>query len=151
MNRNKGHQRGKSLKHRAQDKRGGNSAAELPTGPPGSLAHEAARYLEALAVKNHTPDTIEGRRDALKVFLLWTGERDLTNPAAITKPILESYQRHLWRWRKKNGKPLGISTQRGRLGTLKDFFSWLAKQNAIPANPASELELPRPEKRLPKE
>jgi integrase/recombinase XerD len=151
MNRKKGHQRGKHLRHRDRDKRGGNRADELPTGPPGSLAHEAAAYLESLAVRNYTPDTIEGRRDALKFFLLWAHERELRQPAEITKPILESYQRHLWRWRKKNGKPLGVSTQRGRLGTVKDFFSWLTKQNAILANPASELEMPRPEKRLPKE
>jgi integrase/recombinase XerD len=151
MNRKRGHQRGKHLRHRGRDKRGGNPADELPTGPPGSLAHEAAAYLESLAVRNYTPDTIEGRRDALKFFLLWAHERELRQPSEITKKILESYQRHLWRWRKKNGKPLGISTQRGRLGTLKDFFSWLTKQNHIPANPASELEMPRPEKRLPKE
>ena len=44
-----------------------------------------------------------------------------------------------------------MSTQRGRLGTLRDFFSWLTKQNLIPANPASELEMPRQEKRLPRE
>jgi integrase/recombinase XerD len=150
-NRKKGHSRGKHLRHRAQDKRGGNHAVELPTGPPGTLAGEAARYLENLAVRNYTPDTIEGRRDALKIFLLWANERDLTAPAAITKPILESYQRHLWRWRKKNGKPLGVSTQRGRLGTLKDFFKHLCKNNLLSANPASELDLPRPEKRLPKE
>ena len=151
MNRRKGHERGQRLRHRDPGKRGGNAAAELPTGPPGSLAHEAARYLEALAVRNHTSDTIEGRRDALKFFLLWAHERELRHPSEITKPILESHQRHLWRWRKKNGKPLGVSTQRGRLGTLRDFFSWLTKQNLIPANPASEIELPRPEKRLPKE
>ncbi len=147
----KGYQATRKLRERNQDKRGGNAANELPAGPPGSLAREAAAYLENLAVRNYTPDTIEGRRDALKFFLLWARDRELTDPAAITKPILESYQRHLWRWRKKNGKPLGISTQRSRLGTLKDFFSWLAKQNLITANPASELELPRPEKRLPKE
>jgi integrase/recombinase XerD len=149
--RKKGHQRGKHLRHRDRDKRGGSPADELPTGEPGSLAHEAAAYLESLAVRNYTPDTIEGRRDALKFFLIWAHERELRQPSEITKPILESYQRHLWRWRKKNGKPLGISTQRGRLGTLKDYFSWLTKQNAILANPASELEMPRPEKRLPKE
>ncbi|GAA5484549.1 tyrosine-type recombinase/integrase [Haloferula sargassicola] len=46
---------------------------------------------------------------------------------------------------------MSVSTQRGRPGTLKDYFSWLTKQNAIPANPASELEMPRPERRLSKE
>ena len=60
-------------------------------------------------------------------------------------------RRHLWRWRKQNGKPLGISTQRSRLSTLKDYFAWLTKQNLLTANPASELELPRQEKRLPVE
>jgi len=151
MNKKKGHQRSKHLRDRAQDKRGGNAAAELPTGAQGTLAHHAAQYLERLAVRNYTADTIEGRKDALKVFLLWAIERDLTEPNAITKLILESYQRHLWRWKKQNGKPLGISTQRGRLSTVKDFFAYLVKSNHIPANPASEIEMPRSEKRLPKE
>ena len=151
MSGKKGYQATKRLRRRRRDKRGGNPAAELPAGRPGSLAAEALRYLEHLAVRNYTPDTIEGRRDALKVFLAWAHPRELHQPAQITKPILESYQRHLWRWRKKNGKPLGISTQRARLGTLKDYFAWLCKQNALSANPASELEMPRPEKRLPAE
>ena len=151
MNKKKGHQRSKHLRDRDQGKRGGNAATDLPTGAPGTLANHAARYLQNLAVRNYTADTIEGRKDALKVFLLWSIERDLTEPNAITKLILESYQRHLWRWKKQNGKPLGISTQRGRLSTVKDFFAYLVKSNHIPANPASELEMPRSEKRLPKE
>jgi site-specific recombinase XerC len=115
------------------------------------FSHEATNYLRDLAVRNYTADTIEGRRDALRVFLDWAGERDLVYPDAITKPILESYQRHLWRWRKRNGRPLGISTQRSRLGTVMDFFKQLCKGNHLVANPASELELPRQEKRLPRE
>ena len=87
----KGYKATRRLRERDHDKRGGNSANELPAGLPGSLAHESARYLQSLAVRNYTPDTIEGRRDALKVFLLWAQERDLTSPAAITKAILESY------------------------------------------------------------
>ena len=50
-----------------------------------------------------------------------------------------------------NGQRLGWSTQRNRLSILKDFFRWLTRQNVILHNPASELELPRPEKRLPQE
>lgn len=33
---------------------------------------------------------------------------------------------------------------------VRMFFRWLARQNHILSNPASELELPRREKRLPK-
>ena len=151
MNHKKGHARSQPLRHRDHDKRGGNPAAELPPGAPGSLAGEAPRYLEDLAVRNYTASTIEGRRDAIKCFLIWAHDRELLDPTEITKPILESYQRHLWRWRKHNGKPLGISTQRSRLSTLKDYFAWLTRRNLLSANPASELELPRQEKRLPAE
>lgn len=144
----KGYQATRKMRTRRQDKRGGKDKQDLPNGDLGSLAFESRRYLESLAIRNYSENTIEGRRDALKVFLLWALDRDLTNPDQITKPILESHQRYLWRYRKKNGKPLGISTQRSRLGTLKDYFAWLTKQNTLLANPASELELPRAEKRL---
>ena len=151
----KGYEATRRLRERDAAKKGGHESGDWPGGKDGgvagSLAAEALRYLEWLAVRHYTPDTIEGRRDALKFFLLWAHERELHTPETITKPILESYQRHLWRYRKSNGKPLGVSTQRGRLGTLKDHFAWLTKQNAIAANPASELELPRAEKRLPVE
>ena len=150
----KGYKATRRMRERDAAKKGGNEAGDWPdagNSDPGSLAAEALRYLEWLAVRNYTPDTIEGRRDALKFFLLWAHERELHNPDTITKPILESYQRHLWRYRKANGKPLGTSTQRGRLGTLKDYFAWLTRQNTLLANPASEIELPRPEKRLPVE
>ena len=142
------------LARRAQREtsRGGHAAvAPFDQTRPGSLEHSAETYLENLAVRNYTPDTIEGRRDALKVFLSWAIERDLRDAPQITRPILESYQRWLWRYQKANGKPLGISTQRSRLSTLKDWFAWLTRQNVLLSNPASELELPRLERRLPGE
>jgi integrase/recombinase XerD len=84
-------------------------------------------------------------------FLAWAAERDLTRGGQITRPILENFQRWLWRYLKPNGQRLGWSTQRNHLGSLKDFFRWLTRQNVILHNPASELELPRMEKRLPQE
>ena len=147
----KGYKAANGMRGRDPDKRGGNKSGDFPQGERGSLAAEALRYLRSLAVKNYSEGTIEARKDSLKTFILWAHERDLHQPDEITKPILESFQRHLWRYRKINGKPLGISTQRARLGTLRDLFKYLSKQNLILANPASELELPRPEKRLPEQ
>ena len=69
----------------------------------------------------------------------------------VSKAILESYMRHLYRYRKPNGKPLAYGTQRERIGGVRDFFRWLCRSDHIPFNPASELEMPRPEKRLPEE
>ena len=87
----------------------------------------------------------------MKFFLLWAEERDLKQASQITRPILESYQRSLWRYTQPNGKRLGWTSQRSRLGTIKDFFRWLTKQDILMHNPASELEMPRMEKRLPGE
>jgi integrase/recombinase XerD len=139
------------LARRAKEQRGGNDAKPdgLDRGDPDALALWRDAYLDQLRARNYAEGTLEGRCDALKVFLTWAAERDLKHAGQITRPILEAYQRWLWRYTKANGQRLGWSTQRERLGTLKDYFRWLTKQNVILHNPASELELPRMEKRLP--
>jgi integrase/recombinase XerD len=139
------------LQRRARDQRGGNDPKpdSWDRSQPDALALWRDAYLDSLASRNYSATTREGRRDALKVFLLWAQERDLIRAGQITRPILEAYQRWLWRYTKADGKPLGWSTQRSRLGTVKDWFRWLTRQNVILHNPASELEMPRMEKRLP--
>ena len=46
--------------------------------------------------------------------------------------------------------PLTFRTQATRLRFLKGWFRWLARQNYLLHNPASEMILPRLENRLPK-
>ena len=69
----------------------------------------------------------------------------------LTKPILERYQRHLYYYRKPDGKPLTLGTQHSLLAPIKTFFKWLAQENHLLYNPASELVLPRQPKRLPRD
>jgi integrase/recombinase XerD len=118
---------------------------------PDALAHWRDAYLESLAARNYSPGTLLARRHAANTFLTWARERQLTRASQITRPILEGYQRWLWRRLKTNGKHLSWKTQRERIATLKHWFSWLARRDVIIHNPASELELPRPEHRLPQE
>jgi integrase/recombinase XerD len=141
------------LARRTREQRGGNEPRpdHFDRSAPDSLALWRDAYLESLASRNYSEGTLEGRRDALKLFLSWAAERDLSRAGQITRPILESFQRWLWRYTRPNGQRLGWSTQRNRLSILKDFFRWVTRQNVILHNPASELELPRPEKRLPQE
>lgn len=80
----------------------------------------------------------------------WADTRGLTTPAEVTRPALEAYQRHLFHLRTPTGRPLSFRSQRGRLTTVRMFFRWLTRSNVILANPASELEMPRMEKRLPR-
>jgi integrase/recombinase XerD len=140
------------MRVRVQEKRGGQVKPDdglTRRGP--TLAALADDYLEHLRVFNRTPAAVESRHKELRSFLSWAEERGLLEPERITRTILESYQRWLWAYRKKNGKPLGISTQRGYLGAVVSLFGWLCKRRFLEANPAGEIELPRFEKRLPVE
>lgn len=132
-------------------RRGGNERQTdgLSKSDPHGMGRSYEAYLDHLAVHNYAPHTVTNRRLALIAFLRWCQERDLYRPQDISRPILESYQRWMHHHRKANGNPLGFTTQRGRLVAIKDYFRWLCRQNLILHNPASELEMPRGEKKLP--
>lgn len=127
----------------------GGRALRLPAGEPGTLRARVNEFLEWLAVRNHTEATVAGRAQMLASWLAWCEERGLLKPQEVTRPVLERYQRWLFHYRKKNGQPLGVSTQYTTIVTVRRFFSWLAKQNLILFNPASDLTLPRLGQRLP--
>lgn len=108
------------------------------------------RFLEWSRVSGCSEDTVRRRWHALRRFIVWCDARDLRRPQEITKPILERYQRYLYYYRKEDGRPLGFGSQLVMLTPIKSFFKWLARGNHILYNPASELELPRRPKRLPR-
>lgn len=109
-----------------------------------------SRYLEALGVKGYRQSGMETAERYIGDFIDWAGERGVHHPSQVSRAVLERYQRFLWHYRKKNGEPLSIAGQRCKLVPLRSFFRWLTRVGEIPANPASELELPRKIKRLPR-
>lgn len=117
---------------------------------PDNLYAFMLRFLEAQRVKNYAARTIENREVYLRYFIEWCEERGLSRPQDITKPILERYQRYLFHYRKKNGEPLSTRSQHTRIVPVRAYFKWLTRENYILYNPASEIDLPRLEKRLPK-
>lgn len=115
------------------------------------LAARAAEHLEWLCIKNYSEQTITNRHVYLRYFIAWCEQRGISRPADITRPILERYARYLYYYRgAKSGKPLSFRSQHARLTPVRALFKWLVKQNYLLSNPASELELPKLEKRLPK-
>jgi integrase/recombinase XerD len=107
-------------------------------------------HFEWMLVTAYSADTVRARRIALRRFIAWCNERGVADPREITKPIIERYQRHLFYYRKPDGAPLTTGTQHSCLAPLKSFFKWLARENHILYNPASELQLPRQPKHLPR-
>lgn len=120
-----------------------------PNDPEG-LAVWVRRFLESQRVRHYSEVTIHATEGHLRLFVEWATQRGLRRPSEATKPMLEAHQRWLFYYRKPGGKPLSYGTQRHRLQLLKGFFRWLARENVILWNPASELEMPRLEQRLPK-
>jgi integrase/recombinase XerD len=107
------------------------------------------RFLEWFAARGYSPHTIQLRREALQGLIRWLDERGISRPQEVTRPILERYRRHLYHYRKENGEPLSFATQAQRLIPIRALFKWLARENYILSNPASELELPRVHRKLP--
>lgn len=103
-----------------------------------------------LRVHNYSEATIATREKYIRMFLRWALERELRYPSQITKPILESFQRHLFHYRKKDGNPLAWNSQISHLREVRQYFEYLAKENHIPFNPAASLELPKQPQTLPK-
>jgi integrase/recombinase XerD len=123
-------------------------AERLASGTP--MAQAVNDYLTAIAVKGFSPYTVAYRSRSLAHLVAWLAERGVTHPSEVTKPVLERYQRSLFHHRKTDGRPLSFRTQVSYLVPVKGLFRWLAQTNRVLFNPASELELPRIERRLPK-
>jgi len=122
-----------------------------PAKPPDTaLAEMLEEHLQALLVRNYSEYTVKYRRACIEQFIRWSGERGLTEPVEITRPILEHYQRYLFHYRQKNGRPLTFTSQNSRLVSIRVWFKWMARQRYVLHNPASELELPKVGRRLPK-
>lgn len=124
--------------------------ANLVTVEPGTLGSYALEYLERLRMQNYSPMTVKGREAHLRYFLVWCHERGLARPDEITVAVVESYQRALFRQRKRTGEPLSFRSQRDRLLSVRRFFRWLAKTRVIEMSPAELLDMPRIEQRLPR-
>jgi len=107
-------------------------------------------HLEALSVRGYSEFTVKNRLVHIGFFIQWAYEHGLREPIEVTRPVLERYQRYLFFYRKKNGEPLTFRSQHARLVPLRVWFRWMTRQNHILHNPASEIDLPRLGRTLPK-
>jgi integrase/recombinase XerD len=117
--------------------------------------HLLSQYMEAhfvamQAAGKFTERTVFARRTWLRRFITWCDERGLERPQDITRHILERYQQALFYYRKSDGQPLSAGSQVNAIEPIKTWFRWLARENHILFNPASELELPRVSRQLPR-
>ena len=133
--------------------RTGETAAPTWTALP--LAAWVHEYLRWAEVSRLSATTVGIRERGLARFVTWAHERGLRHPRELTRPILEAYQRHLYLARSlrkgaSNGQPLSLRSQEVLIAALRGWCKWLTRDGHILANPASDLELPRLPRTLPR-
>jgi integrase/recombinase XerD len=116
---------------------------------PESLVRLMLDYLAELERRNYTAGTLVTRRRHLRLFAEWAAEREVRDPLHVTRAVIERYQRYLFHYRQANGEPLAINYQIQRVVPLQMLFRWAVRQHRVPANPASDLDHPRPIQKLP--
>ena len=124
----------------------------LPGDPsdPQSLTALLHRYLIWMETHHFAAQTVQIRRRQLSRFLLWCDDRSVTQPCEVTPEMIERFQRHLFYYRKQDGQPLCLSSQAHWLTALRGWFAWMKDQHVLEHNPATEMQLPREEQRLPR-
>jgi integrase/recombinase XerD len=117
---------------------------------PDSLRATMAAYLESMVVLGLSAATQASRASTLLRLARWCEERGISRPTEVTRPLLERYQRHLFYFRSEAGRPLSVVSQAHQLVGVRQYFKWCSRQALLPANPASELQLPKVGLRLPR-
>jgi integrase/recombinase XerD len=115
----------------------------------GSIDAEVNDYLEWMAVHNYAATTIGCRRRYLDYFVAFAHERGVEEIEQVDAALLVSYQHQLFAHRKHDGKALSFGTQAQRLVPVTQLFAWLRREHRLALDPAAELLMPRPDRRLP--
>jgi len=120
-------------------------------GVPGGFREFLVEFLSWMTVRGFSAHTLKNRRIAIGYFIDWCEARDVARPSEVTRAMLERYRRHVFYYRRPaTGAPLTLDSQGQRLTAVRVFFQWLTRQHHLLYNPASELELPRQQTRLPR-
>ena len=145
------HTRNQKLSYRRPGKAPG---AVRVAGDPETLGGFRGYVLDMLqwmAACAFSPMSIKARRIELGYFIDWCEERAVSRPDEVTRALLERYRQHVFNYRRKDtAGALSFQSQSKRLVSVRVFFQWMARQHHLLYNPASELELPRVQKRLPR-
>jgi integrase/recombinase XerD len=102
----------------------GGKYAQVVGDPKDATGLHAAmrRFIEHKAVLGSTEAGLFSAERYIRDFIIWADERSVTHPQHVSRPVLERYQRWLHHYRKKDGAPLSIASQRAKLVPLRAWF-----------------------------
>jgi site-specific recombinase XerD len=119
------------------------------------LSQAIEEYLAWLELDRHASlGTVAGYRGDLRRFSDFAGgDAGIPDIAELDRDILRGYQRHLARLRtgpKGARRPLAISTRSRRLVGLRSFLRFAAREEWLPGDLGTTIDVPKLPERLPK-
>lgn len=112
-------------------------------------AGEVLQAFEDDAALRYAGETLRNYRYELVRFLSWLDAEGI-ELASVRTSDLAAFQSHLLKARKKDGAAYATGTLQKPVSALKSFFRFLLKRGFVLSDPASLLEMPRGETRLPR-
>ena len=117
--------------------------------PTPSVSQLAEQFLQSLAMRNCSPQTVSVWRGNLARFLRWSEDRGATGLGDLSSELIAAYRRYLYHYRQRNGQPLKFSTQLSYLVAPRRFLHWLWREGWHEQDVTVGMELPKEERRLP--
>ncbi len=121
--------------------------------PAANLARLVDFYLTDCELRNHSPQTLEGRTGRLKRLAWWV--REVGKPQGVGEDEIRSFLGYLLnahkeiggRWRDADrhpsaSSPMGSGTYRTYYATVRAFLNWCVEQGELTENPMATI--PRP-------
>lgn len=107
------------------------------------------RFASYMQKKNFSERTVKDYSCQLRFFFQYLAGQKIEQISQVTKEVLSEYRNYLYYYERK-GRKLSFDTQRSKLTTVKSFFRYLSKEDYLPYDPSSGLELPKRKKLLPR-
>lgn len=117
---------------------------------PRSLNALARKFVAHLEQGGHPPLMVRTRRVQIDRFVGWCEEREVLLAVDVSRGTVQQYQRWLYHYRKRDGRPMSRSSQSSLLSAISVWFRWLTKRGFILLNPSADLELPKVDRTLPR-
>lgn len=120
---------------------------------PATLAGAIEEFLTWQELDRHRSlGTIREYRKDLRGFVAFARAAGVDDIAAIDRNVLATYQRHLARLPVQRGRtrPLAPATRQRRLVSLRSFLRFAARQQRLPGDLWTMIDLPHLPERLPK-
>ena len=110
---------------------------------PSRFEAHAQAYLADLQTRNYSASTIGMRRQVLALLARFLKTQRVTDPRRVDEAQLVAFARLLPRYETKYRALLSLSSQRGWIGGVRDFFHFLEAHELILRDPAAELQMPK--------